>query len=232
MTNQIPIIEPNKEKGGYWELYNDGRKIWHDEKGLVNKMSKFKDYEKTGKKYNIGSGGYMKLKEGDNRVRLLTIFEDYGSHYIRKQNKSYICIGKDNHCWFCEKGLVPRVRYIGYVIDRVDGQIKLLQIGWKIYSQIGKYSKDPEYKFDVIPEYDININRVGVDKNTEYTVIPARKNKPLTEKEMELITEKIKKSPTEIVEERKVRMTAKTKGEDSAGSESEEEEVNVDDIPF
>ncbi|GAI28200.1 unnamed protein product, partial [marine sediment metagenome] len=88
--------------------------------------------------------------------------------------------------------------------DRTDKQLKLLRIGWKIFRQLGEFAKSEEYSFEGVPGYDVTIRRVGQGLNTEYTVIPARHNAELTEKEQQLIKEKAK-PPKDIIESMKAK---------------------------
>jgi len=190
----IPIIEP--DKGGYWEIYPD-RKIWHKED-----MS-FKSPEEINKKYPL-EGDWLNLKEGDNRIRLVSDCKDYGNHYNPITHKSVICIGKE-HCELCKNGLKPNVQFLTWVIDRVDGRIKLFRFGFQVYKQIVAYKQNPDYAFDEIPEYDLTINRVGIGKQSEYTVVPARQDSPLTEEEEIKITEKVK-NLNEIIDKMKAKV--------------------------
>jgi hypothetical protein len=151
---------------------------------------KFSEYKTADEKYGLGSD-WMTLKEGDNKIRIVSEFEDYGSHYNLETKKSVICIGKDK-CPLCQEGDNPRVQFLGWVIDRSDGRVKLLRIGYKIFQQIGDFAKSEEYAFDTVPDYDITIKRTGQGLDTVYSVLPARQNTPLTDKEKEMIMEKVK----------------------------------------
>jgi len=211
----IPIIEP--VEGGYWEIYPDNR-IWHQ-----NNMS-FKDFKDVGKKYGVGSGEWLNLETGDNKVRIVSEFQDYGNHFNVSIKKSTICLGKED-CPSCQAGEKARVQFLGWVIDRKDGMLKLLRIGWQINKAIGELAINEDYAFDVIPDYDITIKKTGEGLKTEYTVLPARKSSKLTTEEESEI--KKAKDPSEIIES----MKAKISSSDS-GTLEEEEEVNLKDIPF
>ena len=218
-NKEIPIIEVVPEKKGYWKIYPD-KKIWHNEKNYWDSKMKFAEYEKAEKEYGVGGGKWMNLQEGDNKIRIVSEFEDYGQHYNQATNKSVVCLGKEK-CPICRMGDKARVQYLGWVIDRSDGRIKLLRIGHQIFKQIGELSRNEEYYFDIVPDYDITIKRVGQGLETEYTVIPARQNTPLTEDEKKQI-EEIVKDPKQIIE------GMKTKTENGLKEAKEEEE----EIPF
>lgn len=230
----IPIIEAVPEKNGFWEIYPD-HQIWHDESDLDIKMG-FKDYKETAKKYGVGSGDWMNLQEGQNKVRIISAFEDYGTHFNPTIKKSTICIGKEE-CKLCQEGLKPRVQFLGWVIDRKDNQVKLLRIGFQAYQQIGKLAESDDYGFEETPEYDITITRTGQGLETDYTVLAARKNTELTPEERTQIAEKTK-DPKEIIENMKAKIkTAQPQGDINEEGEEEVEggeknEVDVKDIPF
>ncbi len=163
------------------------------------------DAKKIEEKYGVGSkGAWLNLKEGENKMRIVSDFADYGNHFF-PPNKSFICIGQENDCAYCKDGNKPSVQFVGYVIDRTDNQVKVLRIGYTIYKQISEFGKNEEYGFEGLPPYDITIVRKGQGKETEYTVIPARKNTELTSEEAEALMG-IKNTPEQIIEKMKAKM--------------------------
>ena len=129
-----------------------------------------------------GRPGYFKPKDGANKIRLVSEIMDYGSHFIKEEKKSHICLGAES-CKYCRAGEKPKLRYLCWIIDRADNQIKLYEFGHSILKQLLALAKDGEYGFEVLPPYDVTITKKGVDLNTEYTVIAARNNTPITEEE-------------------------------------------------
>ena len=165
----------------------------------------FKNQEELRQKYGEkNKSDWLNLKDGSNKVRIVSDFVDYGTHSIKEgtQFKSVVCIGKENHCPYCEKGLPARVQFLGWVIDRSDGQVKLLRIGWSIYEQLKNFQESKEYGFENLPPYDIDIVRTGTGLDTKYNIIPARKDSPLTEAEQAMVLKKIK-DPQEIIDRMK-----------------------------
>lgn len=80
-------------------------------------------------------------------------------------------------------------KYIIHVIDRADGELKLLDAGAGIFEELKKYAMNPEY--GDLREYDVTITRTGTGwKDTEYSVTPARSNVPRTSEEIELYESK------------------------------------------
>ncbi len=113
----------------------------------------------------LGSGGFFKFKEGDNRLRLMSECLPHTSMFD----------GKPNFKWLC------------YVLDRRDGDVKPHFMPHKIYKAIEALQVNPDYAFSEVPmPYDITINakRAGT-KEVEYTMIPARRETPLTPDEMD-----------------------------------------------
>lgn len=148
-------------------------------------------------------GGYLKLKQGENKIRIVSEAVIYGKHYIN--DKYVICAGKEI-CEACQEGDKPKPAWLFWVIDRTDNQFKLFEAGYQIIKQIQNLAKGAEYGFSDIPSYDMFIQKEGEKLTTEYTVTPARKDTALTVEEIEKI--KGLKSPAEIIEEKKLKLEA------------------------
>lgn len=120
-----------------------------------------KDAEKAGL---LGSGDYLKFKEGANKFRLMSMCLPHPGEYQ----------GRKTFKWLC------------YVIDRLDGKIKPLFMPHVIYKQIEALQLDDEYAFAEVPmPYDLTINAKNAGtKEVEYTVVPARKNTAITPTEL------------------------------------------------
>lgn len=111
----------------------------------------------------VGGGDYLKLKEGDNRLRLMTECLPHQGSYQ----------GQKNFKWLC------------YVIDRRDGKVKPFFMPHKIYKAIEALQINPDYEFfDVPMPYDLTVNAIKAGtKDVVYTVVPARKNSEVSEVE-------------------------------------------------
>ena len=118
----------------------------------------------------ITGGDYLKLKEGANRLRLLSVPLAHPGSYK----------GTPNFKWLC------------YVLDREDGQVKVWFMAHTIYKAIEGLQETDDYAFDEIPmPYDITVNAKGAGtKEVDYSVVPARKNTPLTAAEITLLDSK------------------------------------------
>lgn len=126
----------------------------------VNFAERRKEAEDAGL---IGGGDYLKLKEGDNRLRLMSECLPHAGTYQ----------GKSNFKWLC------------YVLDRRDGKVKPFFMPHKIYKAIEALQMNPDYEFDDVPmPYDVTVNALKAGtKDVVYTIVPARKNTPVTEAE-------------------------------------------------
>lgn len=123
--------------------------------------------EKAEKEGVLSKNEYLKLKEGDNRIRLMSECLEHPGEYN----------GVPNFKWLC------------YVLDRKDGKIKPFFMAHTIYKQIEALQLNEDYKFDEVPmPYDITINAKGAGtKEVVYTLMPARANTPLTPAEKALL---------------------------------------------
>ena len=191
---------------------------------------KFQQHQEVAKKYGVGTSDWMNLEVGLNKLRIVSEFEDFGTHFQKAIKKSTICIGKEN-CILCQEGDKSKVQFLGWVIDRKDGNLKLLRIGYQIFKQLGLLGQSDQYKFDAIPTYDITITRTGTGLETEYTIMPDRQDTLLTEDEKEHIASL--KSSIQIIENMKAKVNLNL-GYDQKLEPviDEDEEINVADIPF
>lgn len=113
----------------------------------------------------LGGGGFFKFKDGDNRLRLMSVCLPHTSTFD----------GRKNFKWLC------------YVLDRRDGEVKAFFMPHRVYKAIEALQMDPEYAFEEVPmPYDVNIKAKGAGtKEVEYTLLPARRATPLSEEELD-----------------------------------------------
>jgi len=157
----------------------------------------FNELDKVEEEYGIGkgSGDWFNFKDGLNKIRIVTLFEVFAQHWDNTIKKSIACVGKENGCVYCndmsleEKKRKPRPQWIGWVIDRTDGELKLLKTGYSVIKQVSELANSDDYKFgkDGLPLYDITVKKSGEGLQTEYSVIADRKDSKLTDIEKEKI---------------------------------------------
>lgn len=113
----------------------------------------------------VGGGGFYKLKEGDNRFRLMSECLPHRSTFQ----------GKPKFKWLC------------YVLDRRDGEIRPFFMAHKIYKAIEALQVNEDYAFAEVPmPYDLTVHaKKAGTKDVEYTLMPARRETPLTADEIE-----------------------------------------------
>ena len=168
-----------------------------------------------------GGSDFFALEQGENKLRLVSEFEERFVHWDAENRRSISVATQDELL----NGEKPRRRFIAYAIDRKDGAVKMLEVGASVIKQLKDLAVSGDYGFDDIPAYDITIKKTGSGMDTEYTVIPARENSDLTEAEQEVVTEL--QSLQEICD----RLIAKSK-EHLAESSEEESEEEAEEIPF
>lgn len=108
----------------------------------------------------LGTGGFFKVKEGSNRIRLVSNCIPHTDSFK----------GRKNFKWLC------------YVIDRTNGAVRPYFMPHTIYKMVEALQGDPDYTFDSVPmPYDVTINAKGAgSKEVEYSLLPAKNNVPLT----------------------------------------------------
>lgn len=114
----------------------------------------------------IGGGEFFKVKDGANRIRIVSDALPHPGEFKGKRN----------------------FKWLVYVIDRADGVVKPYFMPHRIFKTLEDFQSDEEYTFENMPmPYDIVINAKGAGTiDVEYTVI-ARKPTALTADERNLI---------------------------------------------
>jgi hypothetical protein len=117
----------------------------------------------------IGGGDYFKVKNGDNRIRLMSECLPHADTFK----------GERNFKWLC------------YVIDRKDGKVKPYFMPHTIYKQIEALQTNDDYAFSDVPmPYDLTVNVMNAGtKEAKYAVIPARKESPVTALEYQALAD-------------------------------------------
>lgn len=201
----------------------------------------FKDY------FDAGAGSErnpeFKPKEGTNTVRVL---DDPTVIVTRFEGKKFVgvCFEGAPYCADIPEGSRLNKKWQTWVIDRADGQIKLYYMPYTVAKEIRGYLDNPEYTFNSFPmPYDITITVKNAGTfDAEYSVLPARKETPLTVEELEMFKDKT--SCAVLVN--KAKEKAKKEWEDSNAIQLDEEpkdrkpdyptdyptEINPYDIPF
>ena len=145
---------------------------------------------------------YLSLKDGDNRVRVVSNPSELVVHWERNNEgkaKRVICTGNAD-CILCEHGSKTQTRYQLLVIDKSNWdaktkeyhggvKVKVLEVGKSVIKQIKLLAQDVEYGNP--SHYDIRITKTGSGKDTSYNVTPSPNKIPLTDEE----TEAIKNAP-------------------------------------
>lgn len=169
---------------------------------------KFSELDNVASEYNIGgsSSDWLTLITGDNKIRIVSEYEPLAKHFSGKGQKPVTCVGEKNGCIRCQEMKEweeahkndekktqnphkPTVKFLLWVIDRIDGKFKIAELGWSVVKAVRDLGSDEEYAFNAeteLPDYDVNVKKTVKDSSpsgTEYTVIASRSNKPLTPEE-------------------------------------------------
>lgn len=197
-------------------------------------------------KYVAQNSDWFKIKEGDNKIRILV----EPAKMFEKFNRGVVYKG-------CDFATEATMKYLTHIKDYADNKIKVMKIPYSIMEQIVGYMTNEEYAFSTFPmPYDITIKATNAGtKEVSYTVIPARSNSEVDEKTISELAKK--KPPTEIVDKMQENQIKKDKEAgiyvspeeqgarirkelaEKQGTESFEdiieypvEELNPNDIPF
>jgi len=155
----------------------------------------------------LGGGGFYKYKDGDNRIRLMSECLPHTSEYQ----------GTRSFKWLC------------YILDRRDGKVKPHFMPHKIYKAIEALQTSEDYAFVEVPmPYDLTIHAKGAGtKEVEYTLMPARKETPVTEDEERDL---YKQKPLEELQAALKEKQAKGKSQPASPAVSHEDDPHPADV--
>jgi len=110
----------------------------------------------TIKDSGLESGAYLKIKEGQNKIRLLSEALFHTSYFKGTKTNKFVC----------------------WVFDWSDGKVKLYFMPKTVLEAIGALQGNPDYAFETVPmPYDVTINAKDAGtKEVVYSVTPARQN--------------------------------------------------------
>ena len=133
------------------------------------------------KEFNLG-GNFYKPEKGENKIRILACAsKPRASHFIKAMKKSVDCTGQDD----CKNHEIrTSIKYLTYIFDRLENEIKLWDMPYSVFKEIGNYQKDEDYSFKALPmPYDIKLNfDPEALPNDMYKVIPSPKRTELSQK--------------------------------------------------
>lgn len=132
---------------------------------------------------------YMKLTPGDHTIRLVGNHVKFRRHW---QPFSDRVISHDSYkevdpAW--QAGFYPRETFAIHVIDRADGQLKILEKGRSLFKQFARYKivNDINPAGKDGPDWVITVEGSGLQ--TKYSATPKAKPAPFTEAEIAMIKE-------------------------------------------
>ncbi len=136
-----------------------------------------------------GYDSIFKLQLGKNPVRIVSMPETFGQHYMQREQRTMICMNSKT-CDLCRQNIKRDARIMLYVIDRKDQQIKLAIFPWKIYKDLINLAEDTDWGFKDLPEYDITIVKEGEKMLTKYSTIPSPNKTSLTKEQKDQLATK------------------------------------------
>ncbi len=177
-------------------------------------MSKFNVSEaitQAEKAYGLGSGEYFKVKEGANKIRLMTNTVPHQSTYKGTKTFKHVC----------------------WILDYKDMKVKLYFMPHTILKAIEALQLSEDYSFTDVPmPYDVTINAKNAGtKEVDYQLMPARLATEITADALHQLNEKhtIQDVVAKLVENEKERVNVDPNLPPAPVAESE---IDVSSIPF
>jgi len=173
----------------------------------------------TRKEYGLSKGEYLKAKEGDNRMRLLS--EPVAHQGSYKGQSTF--------------------KFLMFVLDRADNLIKPYFMPVMIMENISQLQLDNDWGFDGFPmPYDINIRAIGAGtKEVKYSVIASPNREPIAEdilaelatKDIKAFQKKLNEASESTQNEDKAQETAPVQPQSDVAPHPTDEKV-INSIPF
>jgi len=145
------------------------------------------DNKKTGNNKDL----FLRLKEGSNELRLITVPHQYIVHkYKADGDKGYgskvMCSATHGSCPVCDipgeepgKPKFPaKLRWFFGAINRDTGKTQILDVGFAVYQQLRKWAKNP--KWGDPAKYDIDIVVDPKGGATGYYTVQVCSKEPLS----------------------------------------------------
>jgi hypothetical protein len=191
---------------------------------------------------------FLSLQDGENRIRIVSMPQDFWIHFDNETKKSFKCQGRKT-CQLCKsdnerlKKASHKFMFAAFSRDEqkqlsaeckdTKAVVKLLEVGGTVYDAIQAISANEDYSFDTIPPCDFIITKRGKGMETSYSVFPCPP-KPISENDLagiaegktleELLSDKFGKgaeAPIEVTQE-----------ESDRGRMKNEEEIDLAEINF
>lgn len=137
--------------------------------------TKFMDSVKENDTSNYKKSDYFKFQEGKNTILVLT----EPVHFRQAFNVGIVYHG-------CDYNDIASSKYLTYVKDMKDGQIKLMEMSHTIAKSVVALGEGARTKFDTFPmPYVLEITATGAGKATVKYTIVAGVDETLTKEEVE-----------------------------------------------
>ncbi len=180
-------------------------------------MSTRDELKRANEEYGGGSSNFFKFeKSGTFKLRLLTKPLALGTHFFGKGQGSHICYGELKGCPFHGENApkdkngnpsAPSVKFITYVLDRLDGRIKLGEIPYSVLGVVADLEEDADWKFENYPmPYDITVkyDKENKDPKQIYKTLGSPNRVDIDDDTMSELMKKIaQNSPEQFIQKRK-----------------------------
>ncbi len=144
-----------------------------------------------------GDSPFLKLENGENRVRIVSEMQGVKEHRIETPESCTMTAcpkemlrwqvettgqdqgGKLPPCPICEamekdekkaQNWRPRTQYLAVALNRKDGKVGVLKKGKTVFAPLTSYNEDPDW--GDVRKYDVKIMKSGEGLATTYQVIP------------------------------------------------------------
>jgi len=177
---------------------------------------------------------FMRLKQGDNIVRILSNPIQYYVHWVEtEQGKRKVTSPIDSPELITkleDAGFRRQVRWILRVMDQEDSQPKLLEVGSQIFNGVIALINNP--KWGSVNKYDVTITRGAPGQNPLYRVTPNPKENISAEDKTAFNSFLAEVSVDKMIQPSPAKKVCEIMGWDSSKYSKHAEEYKDDDFDF
>lgn len=186
----------------------------------------FEKFGDLSKRHGLGGGGWFKLQDGPNKVRILEGPEPMAKYF----SNGVSIIKNEFNAPDQLDGIKKSIRFVCWVWDKKNNAVSLAEFPYSVVRGIFDLANNDDWGFTTLPDYDLTITKTGQAMLTKYAIAPSPKNGPVPEEIMKQVT-----MPSAEVVANMIKKSEDQYGESAMRSVSNDEDLPdflADDKPF
>jgi hypothetical protein len=178
--------------------------------------------------------GFDKTKDDDVTVRMIGGLAIVDSYFYRDGKfKTSVNYPKGHVPHKVLRGIEPKFRAMVQIVERTEEGdfLKKYSMPKSVLKQITDLKTTKNWEYESLPDYDLVINKTGVEIDTRYNVTPSPNKEPLSKEVLEEFEES-QKIEEYVLEQVPKDLNKILKHEGLDLLEDNDDEISIDDLPF